>query len=461
MFALDPSSEQLPAAFPAPVPVLAPAPAAPRLVARAGQLSQPTAPIPPEASNEDVHRLFSEQPLLETLAVVADDRPLGLINRQRFMEQYARPFARDVFGRRSCMVFTDTAPMVVAAGLPIDQLVQQALASGNRVLKDGFITVEEGRYAGIGTGHALMAAMSDIEADKTRQLMASIDYASLIQRSHLVESDRVLAGQLADHGLLWEPRDVVGGDAYFFRATQQGLLGCMFDCTGHGVPGAFMTLIALSFLEQAVAPAGIGTSAAIDPGALLGQMNRYIKRVLQQRSRDVQPAWGAPAAPADGLPAEKTSSDGLDAALFLQSPCGTQLRFASARLDLLVAPPGVQESDQVQIHAGDKLGIGYATTPDDAAWSTQVLEIAPGSLLMVATDGVIDQLGGPRQIAHGRKRLARFLQEQHDRPAAQACAEFRQAFAQWQGTQRRRDDVSLLVWRNQALQPATCAQGQP
>ncbi|MFD2980493.1 protein-serine/threonine phosphatase, partial [Klebsiella pneumoniae] len=80
--------------------------------------------------------------------------------------------------------FTDTAPMVVAAGLPIDQLVQQALASGSRVLKDGFITVEEGRYAGIGTGHALMAAMSDIEADKTRQLMASIDYASLIQRSH-------------------------------------------------------------------------------------------------------------------------------------------------------------------------------------------------------------------------------------------------------------------------------------
>ncbi|MGV2481729.1 UNVERIFIED_CONTAM: serine/threonine protein phosphatase, partial [Salmonella enterica subsp. enterica serovar Weltevreden] len=83
--------------------------------------------------------------------------------------------------------------------------------------------------------------------------------------------------------------------------------------------------------------------------------------------------------------------------------CGTQLRFASARLDLLVAPPGVQEAAQVQIHAGDKLGIGYATTPDDAAWSTQVLEVAPGSLLMVATDGVIDQLGGPRQIAHGRK----------------------------------------------------------
>ncbi|MCW0038242.1 hypothetical protein OIO03_22370, partial [Acinetobacter baumannii] len=151
---------------------------------------------------------------------------------------------------------------------------------------------------------------------------------------------------------LWEPRDVVGGDAYFCRATPQGLLGCMFACTGHGVPGAFMTLIALSFLEQAVAPAGLGTGtgtgtgtstgAAIDPGALLGQMNRYIKRVLQQRTRDAQPAWGAPAAPADGLPAEKTSSDCLDAALFLQSPCGTQLRFASARLDLLVAPPGVQ-----------------------------------------------------------------------------------------------------------------------
>ncbi len=154
-----------------------------------------------------------------------------------------------------------------------------------------------------------------------------------------------------------------------------------------------------------MAPAGIGTGtgtgtgASIDPCALLGQRNRYIKRVLQQRTRDAQPAWGAPAAPADGLPAEKTSSDGLDAALFLQSPCGTQLRFASARLDLLVAPPGVQEAAQVQIHAGDKLGIGYATTPDDAAWSTQELELAPRSLLMVAPDGVIDQLGGPPPTA--------------------------------------------------------------
>lgn len=447
MFAPDPSAT-LP-------PSLAPAPAAPRLVARAGQLSQPTAPIAPEASNEDVHRLFSEQPLLETLAVVAEDRPLGLINRQRFMEQYARPFARDVFGRRSCLVFTDTAPMVVAASLPMDQLVQQALAGGSRVLKDGFITTQEGRYAGIGTGHALMAAMSDIEADKTRQLMASIDYASLIQRSHLIESDRVLASQLPDHGLLWEPRDVVGGDAYFFRATPQGLLGCVFDCTGHGVPGAFMTLIALSFLEQAVNAAG-SPDAMQDPGVLLGQMNRYIKRVLQQRNRDAQPAWTAPA-PMAGHPAEKTSSDGLDAALFLQSHCGTRLRFASARLDLLVAPAGVQEAAQVQIHAGDKHGIGYATTPDDATWSTQALELVPDSLLMIATDGVIDQLGGPRQIAHGRKRLARFLHEQQDRPAAQACAEFRQAFALWQGTQRRRDDVSLLLWRNHALPDGACA----
>jgi hypothetical protein len=144
-------------------------------VARAGQLSQPTAPIAPETSNEDVHRLFSEQPQLETLAVVADDRPLGLINRQRFMEQYARPFARDVFGRRTCLVFTDTAPLVVAASLPMDQLVQQALASGNRVLKDGFITVEEGRYAGIGT--TWWAAMPISSAPRRRACWAACSTA--------------------------------------------------------------------------------------------------------------------------------------------------------------------------------------------------------------------------------------------------------------------------------------------
>ncbi|CAN0513775.1 unnamed protein product, partial [Phaeothamnion confervicola] len=165
--------------------------------------------VSPDDTNETVRELFARNESLETVAVVEQGHPIGLINRNLFMEHYARPFARDVFGRKSCIAFMDKAPVVVDAATPIEVLVKAAVDAGGRVLKDGFITTAHGQYLGLGTGYGLMKAMSDIESEKTRQLLSSISYASLIQRSHLAESDRVLQAHMPDHGLLWEPRDVV------------------------------------------------------------------------------------------------------------------------------------------------------------------------------------------------------------------------------------------------------------
>ena len=399
------------------------------LATRAEHLSAPVEAVSPEHTNEDVRELFARQESLETLAVVEQGRPIGLINRNAFMEQYARPFSREVFGRKSCIAFMDKSPVVVDMATPIELLVKTAVDAGGRVLKDGFITTAHGQYLGLGTGFGLMKAMSDIEAEKTRQLLSSISYASLIQRSHLAESDRVLQQHLPDHGLLWEPRDVVGGDAYFFRQTQGGLLGCVFDCTGHGVPGAFMTLIALSFLEQAIDPERAGA----DPGATLTAMNRYIKRVLQQRAQGDD----------DAARPEKESSDGLDAAVFLLAPDGRSLRFASARLSLLVAREGEDAIAQVD---GDKAGIGYAETADDQVWSKHEVPLGARSVVVIPTDGVIDQIGGPKQIAHGRRRLMQFMAEHRGARARSLCNAFAASFAEWQGSQRRRDDVSLLAF---------------
>ncbi len=402
------------------------------LATRAEHLSAPTEAVSPEHTNEDVRELFARHESLETMAVVEQGRPIGLINRNAFMEQYARPFSREVFGRKSCIAFMDKSPVVVDQGTPIELLVKTAVDAGGRVLKDGFITTAHGQYLGLGTGFGLMKAMSDIEAEKTRQLLSSISYASLIQRSHLAESDRVLLQHLPDHGLLWEPRDVVGGDAYFFRSTPDGLVGCLFDCTGHGVPGAFMTLIALSFLEQAIDPTRNGTA---DPGAVLTAMNRYIKRVLQQRAVNEDTTVG------------KASSDGLDAAVFLLAPDRRSLRFASARLSLLVAREGDESIAQID---GDKVGIGYAETPDNQVWATVDVPLGARSLVVVPTDGVIDQIGGPKQIAHGRRRLMQLMADHRGAHARSLCAAFTASFAEWQGSQRRRDDVSLLAFSTEA-----------
>lgn len=400
------------------------------LATRASQLSHVREHVNADDTNEKVRAVFVSDDKLEAVAVVENGIPIGLINRNNFMEHFAKPFAKEVFGRKSCIAFMHKFPLIIDRDTPVESLVKAAVEAGPHVLKDGFITTTaDGQYDGMGTGFGLMTAMSDIEAEKTRQLLSSISYASLIQRSHLVESDLTLKNYLPRHGLLWEPRDVVGGDAYFFRKTDSGLVGCMFDCTGHGVPGAFMTLIALSFLEQSVESHG----GSLQPGETLARMNAYIRRVLQQNKDEAQ-AQGE---------AGKESNDGLDAAIFRLAPDESYIDFASAKLGLMIAKP----DGTVATLEGDKHGIGYSDTPPDAEWTTQRFEIQGGRhLLGITTDGVIDQVGGPKSIAHGKRRLVQFLSDHREKDSQTVCNMFSSHFQEWQGTQRRRDDVSLFLF---------------
>jgi serine phosphatase RsbU (regulator of sigma subunit) len=395
-----------------------------RLAAHAGTIARDLPAVDLARSNDEVMGLFNGRSALEALAVVEAGRPVGLINRSAFLEAYVRPFAREIYGRKSCATWMDRAPLVVESDLPVELLVHRAVGCGAKVLKDGFITVRDGAYAGIGTGFALLEAMSAIEAEKTRQLMASIEYASMIQRSHLGPSDQELARAIPDHGVAWLPRDVVGGDCYFFRRTGRGLFGAVLDCTGHGVPGAFMTLIALSFLDQHVA------EGRCEPGEVLGALDAQIKRVLGQGEGSA------------GAERPDHSDDGLDGACLLLPPGGGELRFAGARLPLFLAR---QDGQPATVIDGERMSVGYHDTPAGHPWTTQRIPLSPGDLIAIATDGAFDQIGGPKRIGFGRRRLAQLVGDQRGQPAATLPAAFQGALAAWQGSEARRDDVTLVA----------------
>ncbi|MEI8170658.1 MAG: SpoIIE family protein phosphatase [Rhodoferax sp.] len=403
------------------------------LITKAEQLSRPQHAITPDTTSEELRTKFSELSGVATIAVTEDGKPIGMVNRNIFMEQYARPYARELYGRKTCIAFMDKTPLIVDSKTPIEVLVKSAVESGGKVLTDGFITTIDGQYQGVGTGFDLMKAMSEIEAEKTRQLMASINYASLIQRSHLVESDHVLQNDIGDYGLMWLPRDIVGGDAYFFRKVEDGVFGCVFDCTGHGVPGAFMTLIVMSFLEQCVQAAASG----IMPGEILGKLNAYVKRVLRQDDRGSSEAASF----------EKTSNDGLDAAMFVLSNDQTSMRFASAKLSMLLSRKGAAE---IVVVEGEKHPVGYADTMLSTVWPTQTVDLGLDCLVMIPTDGVIDQIGESRRIAHGKKRLIQFLSDNRHMSSLQLIPTFDSAFGEWQGNQKRRDDVTMLAFRTKS-----------
>ena len=107
-------------------------------------------------------------------------------------------------------------------------------------------------------GGGIVAVYSDLTALKEneervanahRLILESLHYASRIQAA-MLPARRIIATVMHDHFLIWEPRDIVGGDFFWFHRTNRGYFVILGDCTGHGVPGAFMTLIACGLLDR-------------------------------------------------------------------------------------------------------------------------------------------------------------------------------------------------------------------
>jgi len=390
----------------------------------AGELGVACVTVSPDQNNAAVYEIFARHRELGSLPVLEDGRPIGLINRTLFLSQISKPFYKELFEKKSCIAFMDKEPLIVEADVTIEQLALLTVESGEKALADGFLVVEGGQFKGIGYGLDLMRVIAEAQAERNRHIMQSIDYASVIQRSMLSGSEAALARCLADACLVWEPRDTVGGDFYQFIEYEDGWFAAVADCTGHGVPGAFLTLIAHSALAQA-----LGRFGPRDPARLMGEVSRNLKAALGQHD-------GAAAA----------SNDGLDAAfLWYETSAGT-LRYAGARTPLLRVEPG---QAGVEIIDADRLGLGYLDTPMDATWTLREVQLRPGTVLMTCTDGLIDQVGGPKNIAFGKRRVREALLRHRAMPMRELGDALMQELADYQGHQFRRDDLTFFGFRLQ------------
>lgn len=259
----------------------------------------------------------------------------------------------------------------------------------------------------------LQKAMTDL-ATAQRQIGESIEYASLIQTSFL--PDRVaLYDYIPNHFLIWEQRDTVGGDAYWLKPTDTGFFIGVIDCTGHGVPGAFMTLIVTSLLEKAAAD---GTDS---PADILGRMNTLIKDALGQNDRDAQ------------------SDDGMDCALcHVNKEAGT-LTFAGANTPLFVL-----EQDGVRTIKGDRCGLGYVRSDRQFSFTDHPMKVGEGVRFYLATDGLVDQVGGEMHFPFGRRRFMEYMEARRNSPIAEQGVELMAALREFQGDEVRRDDVTVI-----------------
>lgn len=255
-----------------------------------------------------------------------------------------------------------------------------------------------------------------------RQVLESIEYASLIQRSFL-PSRADLRKALGEHFLLWLPRDGVGGDAYWVKEAHGRVFLAVFDCTGHGVPGAFLTLIVNSLFDQ-----HLDATCADDPARLLSRVNRGIKEALSQHGK------------------ENLSDDGLEGVLLCLDRSTCSLRYAAARGALLL-----REKDGVRQCRGDKSGLGFVGVPMDQQFANHTLPLEDVEAVYLYTDGVTDQIGGPRNLPFGRSRLMAWIgRHAGDGMAAQGEA-LQEALVAYKAGNAQRDDITILGFSTREL----------
>ena len=387
----------------------------------AGDLCRRVPVLAPADTNARVRDLFDQHRDLVSLPVVEGGQARGLIKRHVFQSEMSKQFRLELYERKSCVAFMDEHPLIVEADTTIERTAMLVADSDTNALADGFLVVREGRFIGVGFGLDLMRTIADLQEAKNRQIMQSIDYASVIQRAMLQTSQETLKAELPDSAIVWEPRDIVGGDFFHCAKFDHGVFVAIADCTGHGVPGAFMTLIASSWLAQALERDG-----PADPAQLLGTLNRTIKLSLGQvESR---------------IPGEQ-SDDGLDALFLWLNLRDGVLTYAGARMPLHVLRA---DAEAPTTHETDRVGIGYVATPVDHRWQNRTLVVQARDRILVTTDGLTDQIGGPRNISFGKRRLRELLAATRALPAPDQTAAILQAHRQYQGQRRRRDDLSLF-----------------
>jgi len=262
------------------------------------------------------------------------------------------------------------------------------------------------------------------ELDEAHQLVVgSVNYASRLQRGQLPRQMRI-DGRFASFATIWEPRDTIGGDLFWLSSSQQSgpFVLAVADCTGHGVPGAMLSLLVSNSLERIYA-----NDTAEDPATALMSLDHYVRTGLNQDRADSE------------------SDDGCDAAILRIDREKQTIEFAGAKLGLFQ----VNAQGVLTRHQAARCSLGYQDVVAEADKPVvQKIPYQSGEVFAVVTDGFTDQIGGAMsKTSFGYRRLEEILKTNCAASAEEIAAAMKREFAAWQGTNERRDDVTAVVFR--------------
>lgn len=250
---------------------------------------------------------------------------------------------------------------------------------------------------------------------KNRKITESINYAKRIQGA-ILPNNAIIRQILPDSFILYKARDVVSGDFPWFINVGDVIYFAAVDCTGHGVPGALISLIGYFLLNDIVKGRKIS-----DPGEILDQLDKGVTKTLRQDMDDSK------------------TKDGMDIALCRIDLNNKQVSYAGAHRPLYFMNDG-----ELQEVKGDKFPIGGGIYKNQTKFTSTTIKVGKGDSIFFCSDGFPDQFGGPDNRKFGPRRLREAIVKHHKQSMTHIYQKIDEEWTAWKGDQKQTDDVLLI-----------------
>ena len=252
--------------------------------------------------------------------------------------------------------------------------------------------------------------------EKNNDITSSIQYAKRIQEAILPSKDQIFK-KLTNTFILYQPKDIVSGDFYWFAEKNNYKILAVVDCTGHGVPGAFMSMIGHNLLHQIVSEKGI-----VDPAEILNNLHKGVQEALRQGQNEVN------------------TNDGMDVSLITINDITKEVKWAGANRPLVV----IESNGDFVKYDGNKFPVGGAQLNINRVFTSQIIKVNNPAMAYLSSDGYADQFGGDKGKKFMVKRYHELLCKIHLYKPDDQKKELMNNFEQWRQNHEQVDDVLVV-----------------
>jgi len=299
------------------------------------------------------------------------------------------------------------------ANYEISQMLAEKMQEMEQQARDLFETSAELQWQ----TESALRLYEEVESQK-KEITDSIQYALRIQTILLPEESSINE-ILNDYFILFRPRDIVSGDFYWVNAKLNKTVVVVADCTGHGVPGAFMSLLGITFLNSIV------RDDNLQADMVLNQMREQVITSLRQTGKELE------------------NKDGMDLAMCIIDWENSRIEYAGANISLLLLRKTEDNPHEMTEIRADRMPIGiYEQVVND--FTRHTIPIMPGDAIYMLTDGYCDQFGGPELKKFKKKNLIKLLSEIHKLSMTEQRKRLKRNLDKWRGDLPQVDDILML-----------------